>query len=193
MADKKDIERPYVVDGIKEYDNPLPPWWLFLFYFTIVFAVVYMVYIHMFAGSTLMDELSRDREQHANFLVEQAKLRGVDEGGLADRMTDPQLIEAGAAIYQTNCGPCHGAKGEGLVGPNLADEYWVHGGAAEDILQVIADGVVEKGMIPWRGILGPQKLEEVTAFVMSLRGTEPPNPKAPEGDLYEGSTAGAGN
>ncbi|MFW7379888.1 MAG: cbb3-type cytochrome c oxidase N-terminal domain-containing protein [Oligoflexus sp.] len=193
MADKRDVERPYVVDGIKEYDNPLPPWWVFLFYFTIAFSVVYMIYIHMFDGRSLDDELVRDREQHAAFLAEQAKQRGADEGSLAERMSDPQLVEAGAVIYQTNCSPCHGAQGQGVVGPNLTDNYWIHGGSADDILRVIADGVTEKGMIPWRGILGPQKMEEVTAYVMSLSGTEPPNPKAPEGEVYEGSAATSSN
>lgn len=192
MAENRDVERPFVVDGIKEYDNPLPPWWVLLFYFTIVFAVVYMIYLHVFDGRLLTDELQRDREKHALFLAEQAKKRGSAMGSLKERIQDPEMIAAGAEIYQSNCAPCHGAEGQGLVGPNLTDPYWIHGGAPEDIMNVIAEGVVEKGMIAWKGILGPKKLEEVTAFVVSLQGSNPPNPKAPEGDLYdEGSGVAA--
>lgn len=190
MSKPKDVERPYVVDGIKEYDNPLPPWWVALFYFTIAFSVVYMVYIHLFDGKLLIHELQRDRERHAAFLAERAEQRAADMGELSERVYDPEMIAAGAGIYQANCAPCHGAEGQGLVGPNLADDYWIHGDQPEDILRVTAEGVPEKGMIPWKGILSSQQLEEVTAFVVSLRGTNPPNPKAPEGDFYERIAAG---
>lgn len=192
MTDKRDVERPYTVDGIKEYDNPLPSWWVLLFYSTIAFAPLYLLYIHLFDGNTLMDELSRDKQKHAAFISELANQRVGEGGSLVDRMRDPDYIAAGASIYATNCAPCHGAGGEGTVGPNLADDYWIHGGSAEDILRVITEGVPEKGMIAWQGILSPQRLEEVTAFVMSLRGNDLPNAKAPEGELYEGWDIRAG-
>lgn len=183
-----DVERPYVVDGIREYDNPLPSWWVALFYLTILFSPLYLVYTHIMKGNLLTDELAEDRSAHVELIAEQEEKR-IEQGGgdLDARLSDPAFVAAGKEIYQTNCAACHGDKGQGVVGPNLTDNYWLHGGSAKDIVDVITNGVVEKGMIAWQAILGVEKIEQVTAYVISLKGTNPPNPKAPQGELYDSS------
>lgn len=189
MARKEhDVERPFVVDGIKEYDNPLPSWWLALFYLTILFSPLYLVYTHFLEGHLLLDDLDADRSAHAELMAEQEEKRLEESGGdLLARLADSAVVAAGADVYQTNCAACHGDKGQGVVGPNLTDPYWIHGGSPQNIMNVINNGVVEKGMIAWQAILGQEKIEQVTAFVISLKGSNPPNPKAPQGELYESS------
>jgi cytochrome c oxidase cbb3-type subunit 3 len=191
MSENRDVERPYVVDGIKEYDNPLPPWWVALFYFTIVFGVAYMAYLHLFGGETIEEELRQDRQRYAELKAERAEERAAaTEGSLAERLQDPSLVAAGQEVYQTNCAACHGNQGQGLVGPNLTDKYWIHGGAPQDIVHTIQKGVPQKGMVAWESILGPDKIEQAAAYVLSLGGTNPPNPKPPEGDVYDPEGAG---
>lgn len=184
--DQKDVERPFVVDGIKEYDNPLPPWWVALFWMTIIYGIGYLVYVHGFDGPTLDKELMADRQQHEEVMAKANA--GANEGGasIAEQMKSPELIAAGKALYVANCAACHGQLGEGIVGPNLTDPNWLHGGSAEDIIKSITDGIPAKGMIAWKAILGPKKIKETAAFIISLKGTNPPNGKAPEGDVYEG-------
>lgn len=185
--EQQDVERPFVVDGIKEYDNPLPPWWVALFWMSIAFGVGYLVYIHGMDGPTLDDELMADR---VSYEAQAAKLAASsnDTGGISlnDQMKAPELIASGKTLYVTNCAACHGQLGEGVVGPNLTDAYWLHGGSPEAIIKSITDGIPAKGMIAWKAILGPKKIKETTAYIMSLKGTSPPNAKAAQGELYEG-------
>ena len=183
--ENRNIERPHVVDGIKEYDNPLPSWWLGLFIATIVFSPLYLFYTHALDGHLLEDELAEDRKAHEDYLASLAADQKSSGPGLSERLAQASMIGEGKLIYTTNCAPCHGDQGQGVVGPNLTDQYWLHGGSAEDIIAVITNGVPEKGMISWQSILGTGKIEQVTAFILSLKGTEPPNPKAPQGELYE--------
>ncbi|SMF05837.1 cbb3-type cytochrome c oxidase N-terminal domain-containing protein [Pseudobacteriovorax antillogorgiicola] len=184
---EKDVERPYVVDGIKEYDNPLPSWWVALFWGTIAFAVVYLAYIHGMGGPTLEDELYADRDAYEATMEKQASAKSPAGEDLIAQLKSDAMIAEGKTHYVTNCAPCHGQNGEGLVGPNLTDVFWLHGGSPEDIIKVITDGVPAKGMIAWKTILGPKKIKETTAFILSLQGTNPANPKAPQGEKYEGS------
>lgn len=181
-----DVERPFVIDGIKEYDNPLPSWWVLLFWFTIIFGVAYLAFLHVFSGPTLEDELMADRAAYKQLMTQQeASAAGDSPQDLLSAMEDSAMIAAGKEHYTVNCAPCHGQGGQGLVGPNLTDKYWIHGGSPEDIMKTITDGVPAKGMVPWKAILGTKKIKEVTAFVYSLEGTNPANGKAPEGELYE--------
>lgn len=185
MKKNRDVERPFVIDGIKEYDNPLPSWWQLLFYGSIVYGVIYLIYVHGFGQAQLMDELSQDRQSYQEYMADLDKNRDNDPEKLEERVRAQAMIDEGKTIYSTNCAACHGALGEGLVGPNLTDNYWIHGGKAIDLVTVITEGVAAKGMVPWQGILSPTQIEQVTAFVISLRGSNPPNPKAPQGELYE--------
>ena len=99
--------------------------------------------------------------------------------------TDAQTLEAGKAVFAQNCVPCHGPQGQGVIGPNLTDEYWLHGNTYADIVTTITNGVPEKGMISWKATLGSQRIQQVAAYVVSLQGTHPPNPKPPQGQLYK--------
>ncbi len=180
-----DVERPFVVDGIKEYDNPLPSWWVILFWFTIIYGVAYLAYLHVFGGATLDDELVADRAAYVQLMNQQESNSTEDPTDLLATMQDPEVIAAGEVHFKANCAPCHGPQGQGLVGPNLTDKYWIHGGSPEDIIKTITDGVPAKGMVPWKAILGTKKIKEVAAFIYGLEGTNPPNGKAPEGEIYE--------
>ncbi len=188
MGKERDVVRPYVVDGIKEYDNPMPSWWLILFYATIVFAGIYLVVVEVMDQYTLEKELRDDRGAYAAVMAEQEQQRQAEGGSLEEKFKDEAMIAAGKDIYMVNCSPCHGTEGQGLVGPNLTDNYWIHGGAPADIVKTVIDGVPAKGMIAWKPILGVEKVEQVSAYVYSLIGTEPPNPKAPEGEPVDGSS-----
>ncbi|MBP6217947.1 MAG: c-type cytochrome [Oligoflexales bacterium] len=192
---KLEPKRPYIADGIEEFDNPMPSWWLGLFYATIIFSIIYIFAYHVFRAPSLEEEFSQDT-QH---LLEQ-KTNGKDtppqEHGpgseptapavsLKEKLKSKDLIAKGKDVFMTNCAPCHGNLGEGGIGPNLTDEYWIHGGKEEDIIKTISNGVLEKGMISWLPILGPEKTEEVAAYTLSLQGTNPPKAKAAEGAIYK--------
>jgi cytochrome c oxidase cbb3-type subunit 3 len=148
-------------DGIEEYDNPMPNWWLGLFYLTIVWAVFYVAHYHFIAR----------RSQPAQLAAEMAAadLRWPREAAAAQAATlviSDAAVEAGAGIYQANCVACHGADLKGGIGPNLVDTTWIHGGSPEAILAVITNGVPEKGMLTWGPILGPEKVAQVAAYVV---------------------------
>lgn len=190
MGDKNkpatDLLRPHVYDGIEEYDNPLPSWWVNGFYLCILFSVLYMGYYHLAGGPSTLQEMEATLAQHkAEADAAGAAGGGSGGGDLNALMSDQNAITAGKDVYVQNCTPCHGQAGEGVVGPNLVDNYWLHGGKPEDIYKSIADGIVEKGMIAWLPLLGAEKVKQVTAYVHSIGGTNPPNAKAPEGTPME--------
>lgn len=165
-------------DGIEELDNPLPRWWVYLFYATIIFAIGYGPYYWLGKGPTAIQVLAE----------EQNKSKSSDSSGdagkaLAAAVKDPKTIDAGKAIFTAKCTPCHGPNGGGIIGPNLTDKFWIHGkGTPEDILQVVTNGVPEKGMLAWGKVLSPEELVAVVTYVHSLAGTSPTNPKPPEGN-----------
>jgi cytochrome c oxidase cbb3-type subunit 3 len=149
-------------DGIEEYDNPLPNWWLGLFYLCIAWAVVYGVHYHFIAHRSEVQALAAE--------VEAANQRWPQEAAAAAATTvdlSQANIEAGEAIFKANCVACHGANMLGGIGPNLLDSIWIHGGKPEEILHIITVGVPEKGMLTWGPILGPAKVAQVTAYVVS--------------------------
>lgn len=269
MADKKALMLDHDYDGIRELDNDLPPWWLYMFYISIVFAVVYMLHYHVFNTGDLSvaeykkeldpnwrpveeyhigggifsaykspyyqvrgDVTPRVRERfnayigpevHADALIVEAMRRSepdkmeklkeafpdlfeqmkaiggplaVKPGGptsaqqAADLpdiavLTDAGSLNAGKAIYVTNCVPCHGKAGEGGIGPNMTDDYWIHGGEMKHIANTINVGVPAKGMTPWRGILKEDEINQVSSYILTLRGSNPPNAKKPQGEKVE--------
>ncbi len=185
---QKDQLRPGEADGIQEFDNKMPRWWVLLFYISTIIGVVYAVYIHGFGGETLIAAYDKTLTEEAaqKLQAESAPDESGNSGpSLADKMKTAAYIEAGKPIYDVNCAPCHGPDGGGSIGPNFTDKYWLHGGKPEDVMKVISDGVIEKGMIAWMPILGKQKIEEVAAYVLSLQGTTPTNPKEPQGTVAE--------
>lgn len=183
---EEDIMLDHNYDGIKELDNSLPPWWVALFFVTSAFAVVYMGYFHI-TGKGLSSKEQYEAEvktAEAAIAAFQAKQADkVDEANLVV-LDKPGDLSAGKTIFTTNCVACHGAMGEGGVGPNLTDKFWIHGGSITNIYQTIKNGVPEKGMISWKSQLRPADMHRVASYIMTLQGTNPPNPKEPQGDEY---------
>jgi cytochrome c oxidase cbb3-type subunit 3 len=172
-----------IFDGIVELDNPTPAWFMGLFYATIIFAVVYLLNYHVFEWSPLQDEeyaieMKAAEVDKAAVLAKSGE--AIDENSVK-LSTDAGIIAAGKAVYTQNCIACHGALGEGTVGPNLTDDSWIHGGTVNAIFKTIKYGVPEKGMISWEKTLTPKQTSDVSNFILSLQGTNPPNPKAPQG------------
>ena len=175
-------------DGIREYDNPMPGWWTWIFIAAIIFAPIYALGVHSFDwiddyGDDLAEaqaELATIRETH--------RASGVfdeDPRALATYAADAAFVEAGAVNFQAVCAACHGEQGQGLIGPNLTDAYWIHGNQPADIYEMVRVGVPTKGMPGWEAQYSEQERAELMAFVLSLKGTTPPNPKEPQGELME--------
>jgi len=173
-------------DGIREYDNPLPSWWVGIFVLTILFALGYWVYYHMGGGGLSETDLYQRaltayRKEQA---LRAANAPTVDEATLAKLSKDDATLQAGRVTFGRLCTPCHNRHGEGLVGPNLTDDYQIHGSTRMDIYQTVRDGVLAKGMQAWGKVLDPKQLRQVVAFVTSLRGTHVKG-KAAEGNKVE--------
>ncbi len=167
-------------DGIRELDNRLPRWWVWLFYITILFAVIYLGYYHVFnLGELSAAEYARDNAAgQALKTASQAKFESTLES--LQPSSDSAIVGRGNGVYLTYCAPCHRPDGGGLVGPNLCDDYWIHGPKFSDNLKVIINGVPDKGMLTWKGVLQPSEIYAVASYIYTLRGTKPPNPKPPE-------------
>lgn len=262
MAKEKDVLTDHNYDGIRELDNDLPPWWKYLFYFSIIFAVVYMLHYHVLGtGDLSIAEYNKEinpnwqptesanssifplyhspyadtKDEVTPFIkgqfdayigpkvgsdallmeamaradattLEKLKASFPDlykqmlAGGMSltpktgakqvavetiEALTDAASIDAGKQIFLKNCISCHGANGEGGIGPNLTDDYWLHGGDISHIAHTITVGVPAKGMITWRGVLSPEQIKQVASFITTLHGTNPPNAKAPQGDKMD--------
>ncbi len=185
---EQDVQLDHDYDGIKELDNSLPPWWIYGFYFTILFAGVYMYRYHISKSSPLqVEELAIEKIQAEKdkvaFMATLAN--NVDETSIAYNPT-AELLADGKAIFVKNCVSCHGPEAQGAsIGPNLTDEYWIHKGGIKDIFKTIKNGVQEKGMIPWGQQLSNAQIAAVATFIKSLQESHPTNPKAPQGDKYE--------
>ena len=173
-------------DGIKELDNALPPWWKYGFYITIVVAVFYILKFEVWhTGMNPTEEYNTEMtiaKTETDAYLASAK-ENVDENSVTD--LDAAGNAAGKAIFAKTCVPCHLADGQGLVGPNLTDEYWIHGGSIKDIFKTIKYGFPDKGMQSWQTTYSPVEMQQLSSYIRSLRGTNPPNPKAPQGDLYK--------
>lgn len=188
IEEEASIELDHDYDGIKELDNHLPPWWKYMFYLTIVFAVVYVILYH-FTGS-----LPLQAQEYENAVAlaeaEKAKKASTEEAADIDENNvvfsdDPAVLANGAKVFKINCVACHKENGEGGIGPNLTDEYWINeGGSIQHIFKAVKYGFPTKGMIAWEPVLSPQKISDVASYVKSLQGTNPPNAKAPQGELY---------
>ena len=189
MEKEADIDLNHDYDGIRELDNVLPPWWVWLFYITIAFGIFYIGYMHFsdYGKSSAEQyeiEVAEAEKAVKAYLAKQSDL--VDETN-ATLLTDESELALGETIFQTKCVACHGAAGEGnAVGPNLVDKYWLHGGGIKDVFKTIKYGVPEKGMISWSNQLRASDMHRVASYILSLQGTNPPNQKEPQGELWEG-------
>ena len=189
LSEEKNLEIPHDYDGIKELNNPIPHWFNFLFYGSIIFAVGYMYYYHVGDHGERQDDEYKTEMVKADldkqkFLAKSGS--AVDENSVK---VDPSQVAVGKGIYDGNCSACHGEKGEGIVGPNLTDEFWIHGGGVKDIFKVIKYGVVEKGMVSWEKNMSAGDMSAVTNYIISLKGTNPPNPKEAQGEKYDEAAA----
>ncbi len=170
------------VDGIQEYDNPAPGWWKWTFAACCLFAVVYAVAEHALGliQSPQEEWAAEDAIAREKAALEAAN--AVTEADLAVLLADPAHVAAGSAKFATTCGVCHGLGGEGKIGPNLTDDFWLHGDASLlAIFKTVADGVPEKGMPTWKKQLSPKELQDVVVYVGSLRGKNLPGGKAAQG------------
>ena len=184
---EEDILMHHEYDGIRELDNVLPPWWLWLFYGTIIWSVVYIFNVHI-SGTWLhqADEYELEMTQaKADVEAYLAKAAAAVDENTVTMMTDASTLAAGKNTFVTYCKACHGENGEGnAVGPNLTDVYWIHGGGIKEVFTTIKYGVVEKGMQSWKKDLKPTEMQQVSSYILSLQGTNPANAKAPQGELW---------
>jgi cytochrome c oxidase cbb3-type subunit 3 len=187
IEQEADILLDHDYDGIKELDNALPPWWKYGFYITIFIAVIYILKFEVWhTGMNPTEEYNAEmtagKEQVNAYLA--ASKENVDENSVV-LLTDASAITAGKELFGKTCVACHLADGGGSVGPNLTDEYWIHSGGIADIFKTLKYGWPDKGMQAWASTYSPVQLQQLASYVMSLKGTKPANPKAPQGELYK--------
>lgn len=188
MEKEADIMLGHNYDGIRELDNHLPPWWKWLFYLTIVFSGIYLLFYHVTDTLPLptqeyQNEVALAQEQ-ARKLQAANPVAAIDETNVTVT-TDALALADGKQTFLNNCASCHRKDGGGDIGPNLTDEYWKHGGDIKDIFKVVRHGVQGTNMIAWEGFISPEKMQNVASYILTLKGSNPENPKKPEGEIYK--------
>jgi cytochrome c oxidase cbb3-type subunit 3 len=186
MATYQDKVLDHDVDGIREYDNPLPGWLMSILWGTIIFSAAYIAFYALaFAPASMRGEYRQEA------IAERTKLQAYfaahplvppSTEDLLAGAVNPDVLGVGQARFTKTCSPCHGPDAQGLIGPNLTDDRWIHGGQVTQIFNTIAKGVPAKGMPPWGRAIAPEELAALVSFVRSVQGTTPANPKPPEGD-----------
>jgi len=190
IEDEGEIILDHNYDGIKELDNSLPPWWVYSFYISIIFAVVYLARYHVFDGDTQIDELETELAE-AKVAIEAYKktAKNLVDFNTVTLLTDSNDLSAGKKIFDTNCVACHMADGGGGIGPNLTDENWILGGGIKNVFKTVSEGGRSgKGMIPWKQQLKPLEIAQVASYLLTFQGTTAANPKAAEGDVWVDDT-----
>ncbi len=175
-------------DGIKELNNPVPAWFNALFYGTVAFGLVYLLVYHQWNAAPLQSQ-EYDKEVYIAQLASQERLKNtpvddINENNVKESK-DQAVITSGKATYTQYCAACHGQAGEGGVGPNLTDNYWLHGGTLASIFKTIKYGVPERGMVAWGTQITPTQISNISNFITSLKGSNPPNGKAPQGEQMQ--------
>ncbi len=173
-------------DGIRELDNELPPWWVWMFYATIIFGVVYLVRFHIYGDYDQTLEYEQEVAA-ATLAIEEYKktAKGLVDANTVELLTEASDLSAGKAIFETTCVACHMADGGGGIGPNLTDENWILGGGIKNVFNTVSEGGRDgKGMVSWKQILKPVEIAQVSSYLLTFQGTTPANPKAPEGDIW---------
>lgn len=178
---------PHNYDGIQELDNPLPRWWLLTFYITIVFAIGYYGYYEVFSGPSSDESLAHSMQKiEAKKKVEVAKVEAQPVKGFTELIADKEMMIAAKKHFATKCAACHGQEGQGVIGPNLADKFWIYSkGDMEGILKAIREGFLEKGMPGWKDMIPAKDQPYLAAYVIGFRGTNPANAKPPQGKEVE--------
>ncbi|MEM8998954.1 MAG: cbb3-type cytochrome c oxidase N-terminal domain-containing protein [Bacteroidota bacterium] len=173
-------------DGIRELDNVLPPWWVYMFYATIVFSIIYLVRFHIVGDHTQAEEYEIQVAE-AKIAIEEYKktAKNLVDVNTVEVLTDASDLSAGEKIFTTNCVVCHMADGGGGIGPNLTDAHWILGGGIKNVFNTISEGGRDgKGMVAWKNSLKPVEMAQVASYVLQFQGTVPTNPKAPEGEIW---------
>lgn len=191
--DSKLMDHEY--DGIREYDNPLPAWWVYIFWATIIYSILYMLNV---PGIGIGKGRIAAYEQS---VAEAREKYGAPGAGMAQMgpeqvkaaMADPAQLEEGKKTFLSNCSPCHKADAGGSIGPNLTDAYWIHGDRIEDMLHTVSNGVLDKGMPAWSTVLKPEQIVQAVAYVRTLRGSHPPDAKGPQGVNADSAAAAGGD
>ncbi|WP_417784642.1 cbb3-type cytochrome c oxidase N-terminal domain-containing protein [Tenacibaculum sp.] len=188
IEEEDEIILDHNYDGIKELDNNLPPWWLYMFYATIIFAAVYLVRYHVLGADNQEMEYAQAVAEAKRELAafKSTSKEAVIDAETATVLTDAGDLSRGKAVYNLNCAACHIADGGGGIGPNLTDDYWILGGGMKNIFNTIANGGRDgKGMVAWNKTLKPADIQKVASYIISLQGTTPAKPKEPQGELYK--------
>jgi cytochrome c oxidase cbb3-type subunit 3 len=186
IEEEGEIILDHSYDGIRELDNNLPPWWLYGFYISILFAGLYLVRYHIFNGPSQVDELDVELAE-AKTAIEAYKktAKNLVDINTVTLLTDAADLASGKSVFETNCIACHMIDGGGGIGPNLTDAHWILGGGIKNVFKTISEGGRSgKGMIAWKAQLKPVQMAQVASYVLSLQGTSPAEPKAPEGDIW---------
>ncbi|MGE9616739.1 MAG: cbb3-type cytochrome c oxidase N-terminal domain-containing protein [Solitalea-like symbiont of Acarus siro] len=187
VTEEASIQMEHTYDNIQELDNKIPSWFSLLFLLTIVIAVLYFANYEIFhVGRSQVEEfkynVAKAKAEYDEYIKKAGNL--IDETNV-QLLTDPTALSAGQDIFKANCVACHGQKGEGGIGPNLTDNYWIHGGAIEDVFKTIKYGVPDMGMLAWQSTLSALQIAQVASYIKeTLHDTNPPNAKAPQGNLY---------
>lgn len=186
ISEEGELELDHNYDGIKELDNKLPPWWLYSFYASIIFAFGYLAYYHLLGGENQVDEFEQEMLA-AKTAIEEYKKNAPDlvDAESVVLLTEAGDLQNGESLYMTNCMACHAADGGGGIGPNLTDEHWILGGGIKNVFHTVSEGGrAGKGMVAWKSILKPTEIQQVSSYILSLQGTTPANPKEAEGDVW---------
>ncbi|MFD2824006.1 cbb3-type cytochrome c oxidase N-terminal domain-containing protein [Lacinutrix iliipiscaria] len=187
IQEEHEIILDHNYDGIKELDNNLPPWWIWSFYASIVFAVIYLARFHVFNGTNQYDELETEYAQ-AKIDIENYKKTAKDlvDFNTVELLTEASDLKNGQKIFAENCVACHKADGGGGIGPNLTDKHWILGGGIKNVFKTVSEGGRDgKGMIAWKTLLKPAEMAQVSSYVLQFQGTTPAEPKPAEGDIWE--------
>jgi cytochrome c oxidase cbb3-type subunit 3 len=184
LSQEKDLVMEHAYDGIAELDNPTPPWFMGLFYGTIAFSIIYWLIFHTFRTGSIMEteytqEVALAEKERAAYVK---LVAGKINENTVTLLTDKKGVEAGKTLFNQYCTACHGQNAGGKVGPNLTDEYWLHGGTIKEVFHTVTEGVPEKGMISWKKQLNPLQIQQVSSYVLSLQGTKPAGAKEPQGE-----------
>jgi cytochrome c oxidase cbb3-type subunit 3 len=192
IEEEADVMLDHDYDGIKELDNVLPPWWVYLFYGCIVFAVVYLVRFHIIGDYTQKEEyemaLVEAQKEHEEYLKTAPDLVNVDN---VELLTDDASIATGKKIFTESCVACHGANLQGGIGPNLTDNHWINGGGVKNIFRLISEGsATNPVMAPWKESIAASDIQKTASYIVSLEGSKPDGAKDPEGEIWvaEGTT-----
>ena len=191
LSQEKGLMLEHAYDGIVELDNPTPPWFMGLFYSTIGFAVIYLLIFHVFGKGNVMEqeytqEVAIAEKERAAYIK---LVAGKINENTVMLLTDRKGVESGKVLFNQYCTACHGQNAEGVVGPNLTDAYWLHGGSIKAVYHTVTEGIPEKGMISWKKQLNPLQIQQVASYVLSLQGTKPAKAKEPQGEKVESMVA----